>query len=691
MAQEVASQFTTAQLETYGNVILNGYLSVIPNTINKKAWQYQETTTAPVNLPSLIEIQPALKGWTTNYGGYYTNLPPNAYSQEPGNPTTFEYNVASYNATNYSLWAQAPERFSNNTVSSVTPPQYVNNPNVIAYSFISPRSNRVEAPPIGNLTPGLPPPPPPPPAIPTYTLSSTPVAQTNGTVITSTVTTANVPNGTILYWEYSGVGVTGALFTSGILTGQVTITSGNANFAQTSVSVISGGPYTVNIKVYSDAARTTQVGATSTFVLNPNVVTTTPELGSYIDLWQYRNTDATFPYTSNSGLNPVVRASNIKDNCLPLLDRFYILTETQIYSDGKLYMGVNPGVPAALVLDSSGTTWAPNTGSANGTYVSPTNPDYVYSAWPIKNTDAYMNSEGVDKSNYMLSIGGYLLSQYMDQAGSTVSLAQTAANQIVNFINITGAAGVDLDYEPVGQVCNPANMVTLMREVYNAVKAANPGYEVHLTLIPSLVQSDPDQKIATAVACENYYDQLNVMTYDDPNSLDQPPYEPGSVTVYNHTGVARSVQSVQWFIDAGVPNSKLGMGIAQYGRIANPPAGAFTNSGAPYSQIVAGADAAGETSNQFPLGRWFGTSKIQAGSPTSQANYYDSPTQALWGFDSVDTIMDKVQSASNMGLRAVFSWQISNDYCDETAPPAAPDARANFALLAAARYAITNL
>ena len=96
MAQEVAAQFTTSQLEDYGNIILNGYLDVVPNTINKKAWQYKETTTLPVNLPSLTQVQPVLKGWTTNYQEYYTQLQPNGYGVNPGDPTMFEYTVHSY-------------------------------------------------------------------------------------------------------------------------------------------------------------------------------------------------------------------------------------------------------------------------------------------------------------------------------------------------------------------------------------------------------------------------------------------------------------------------------------------------------------------------------------------------------------------------------------------------------------------
>ena len=96
MAAEVAATFTPTQLEDYGNIILNGYLESVPNTTNKKAWQYQETATAPVNLPSLSQVTPALKGWSTNYMQYYTRLPVNGYGQVPGNPTMFNYTVHNY-------------------------------------------------------------------------------------------------------------------------------------------------------------------------------------------------------------------------------------------------------------------------------------------------------------------------------------------------------------------------------------------------------------------------------------------------------------------------------------------------------------------------------------------------------------------------------------------------------------------
>jgi chitinase len=456
------------------------------------------------------------------------------------------------------------------------------------------------------------------------------------------------------------------------------------------------GPYSLTLQVFSDKGMTQEVAFTTSELVVPAPPTPIAplNLGAYIDLWQYRNTDASYPYAFNSGWNPVVRANNLAANALPQVDDFYMLSEVQLNgNDSLLYFGNPVGFPAAAqVLNSSGTDWNTNTGDSNGMYISPTSPDYVYSAWALKNTIAYMRDQGVDTSRFRLCVGGYLLSNNMDLAGATPAQASLAASQIVTLMGLCDAKGVDIDYEPVGIPCDPARMATLMSAVYSAVKAVSATYEVHLTLIPSILQSDPDQKIATALACMDHVDQINVMTYDDPSDLGQVPYQPGSIPVYNHSGVDRSVQSVQWFIDAGVPANKLGMGIAMYARNSASPAAAFNASNpVVYSQIVASADAAGQTTNSFPLGRYLGVANIQNPSPTGKSNYYSPLSTALWGFDSVDTITSKVQASKTRGLRAVFAWQLSNDYANisSTAPPG--DARANFALLSAARNAINTL
>ena len=152
MAAEVAAQFSATQLKDYGNIILNGYATTGPNTTGKLAWQYKETTTAPVPLPSVTSFQPALKGWTTNYAEYYTMLYFSTYGQAPGSPTMFEYTVHSFDAANLPQWSQPPRRLFQNQVSAVTPPQNINNPRAIPYSFMYPVKDNPLPPPIGPLT-----------------------------------------------------------------------------------------------------------------------------------------------------------------------------------------------------------------------------------------------------------------------------------------------------------------------------------------------------------------------------------------------------------------------------------------------------------------------------------------------------------------------------------------------------------
>lgn len=241
----------------------------------------------------------------------------------------------------------------------------------------------------------------------------------------------------------------------------------------------------------------------------------------------------------------------------------------------------------------------------------------------------------------MLSIGGYLLSQTMDQAGNSAALAQIAADQIATLVQITGAVGVDLDYEPVNQTCIPANMALLCQKIQTAVKALDPTYEIHLTIIPPLSQADPDLKTDTALACDAYVDQINVMTYDDPNTLDQPPYQPENIPVFSHTGVSRSVQSIQWFLDKGVTREKLGLGIAAYGRNTANNGQAFTNNGTPYDQIVRVAGSSGVLAPEFQLGRLNAAVPIVNPNPTTEADFYYNPTTAIWGLTRWKPLLTK--------------------------------------------------
>jgi hypothetical protein len=150
MAKEVSSVFSDATEKELGNVIYNGYVTVVPNTVNKKAWQYKETLTAPVDLPSLTVRTPAMKGWTNNYQEYFTQLGPvPGYDVTSGDPTMFEYSVHSFLPSGAPKWAQPPHRRSQLQVLPFTPPNY--NPAAIQYSGLYPVADNPVPPPIDSL------------------------------------------------------------------------------------------------------------------------------------------------------------------------------------------------------------------------------------------------------------------------------------------------------------------------------------------------------------------------------------------------------------------------------------------------------------------------------------------------------------------------------------------------------------
>ena len=86
---------------------------------------------------------------------------------------------------------------------------------------------------------------------------------------TTTVSTVNVNDNTTLYWELSGTGIDANDFASGALTGSGTIASNQFTFSHTLAedNAVEGAE-TINIKVYIDSGRTSQVGETHTLTIN---------------------------------------------------------------------------------------------------------------------------------------------------------------------------------------------------------------------------------------------------------------------------------------------------------------------------------------------------------------------------------------------------------------------------------------
>jgi Calx-beta domain/RTX calcium-binding nonapeptide repeat (4 copies) len=113
---------------------------------------------------------------------------------------------------------------------------------------------------------------------PTYTLTPSESSINEGSALTTTINTTNVASGTALYYSLSGTGITSADFSSGALTGSGSVASnGSFSFSHTLANdLVTEGNETLNIKLYSDSSRSTQVGSTASVAIADTSITPAP-------------------------------------------------------------------------------------------------------------------------------------------------------------------------------------------------------------------------------------------------------------------------------------------------------------------------------------------------------------------------------------------------------------------------------
>ena len=116
----------------------------------------------------------------------------------------------------------------------------------------------------------------PPP--PTYVITPSASTRNEGQALTTVVQTTNVPVGTVLYWSISGTGVTSADFSAGALTGSAAVAAnGRISFSHTLRDDLTPeGGETLQIQLFSDAARSKQVGSTASVTVSDTSLTPPP-------------------------------------------------------------------------------------------------------------------------------------------------------------------------------------------------------------------------------------------------------------------------------------------------------------------------------------------------------------------------------------------------------------------------------
>lgn len=214
------------------------------------------------------------------------------------------------------------------------------------------------------------------------------------------------------------------------------------------------------------------------------------------------------------------------------------------------------------------------------------------------------------------TIGGWGNSQNFDVVGLDSEARANAVMQIRAIMDVVGFDGVDFDWEQ-GDGVSPNVNATAYANLVEATRAVlMPGEKLTVAIQPNL------QHVGLAI--QDSVDAIRVMTYDDPGAGGDP----------NHTSFIGAVTTIDSWMQAGVMAEKLAMGVAMYGRPLDNP----WSSQAPYSDLDAW--------HFQGTGNWL---------PAWETEYNG------FGFDSPDSILEKIEWSLGHGMAQIFAWDLSQD------------------------------
>ncbi|KAK0621800.1 glycoside hydrolase family 18 protein [Bombardia bombarda] len=260
----------------------------------------------------------------------------------------------------------------------------------------------------------------------------------------------------------------------------------------------------------------------------------------------------------------------------------------------------------------------------------------------------------------MLSIGGWSYSSNFASASSTAANRALFASSAVALMKDWGFDGLDIDWEYPANPTEAANLVLLLQALRSAMDAYAaqyaPGYHFLLSIASAAGPANYNtlQLAATARAL----DHINLMAYDYAGAWDTHAGHQANLypapAASNWSTPFSTDRAVSDYIAAGVPPSKLVLGMPIYGRAFEQTAGI----GQTYSGIGSGS---------WESGIWDYKALPKAGATViydiaAGATYsYDAAAKELISFDTTDMISRKVSYLKSKGMSGSMFWEASAD------------------------------
>jgi chitinase len=287
-----------------------------------------------------------------------------------------------------------------------------------------------------------------------------------------------------------------------------------------------------------------------------------------------------------------------------------------------------------------------------------------------ENSSALVRSAHAAGVKVLVCVGGWNSEHGFAEATGPAN-RERFINSLLGFMRGRGYDGIDLDWEPLSPQ-NIPRYTSFIEELRVAMRNLDPGL-----LLTVACNSGPElfAKVAPLL------DQINIMTYDYSGAWpgwftwhNSPVYDGGARFSSNGAPPPSIHNHVEQFVSAGVPRSKIGIGIDFYGFVWNGGTGTRTGGvtaprqdwksppwvkdNVPYFQIMASHYSADAY-------RW---------DSTAQAAYLSldqpgSETDRFVSYDDETSCRKKVEYARTHGLGGVILWELGGGWQPGVSPP----------------------
>ncbi|RFU76995.1 glycoside hydrolase family 18 [Trichoderma arundinaceum] len=302
------------------------------------------------------------------------------------------------------------------------------------------------------------------------------------------------------------------------------------------------------------------------------------------------------------------------------------------------------------------------------------NIDKTPAAFPLFTTVDEIRQQFRVDTKIMVAIGGWGDSAGFEEAARDDSSRKRWASQVKAMVDLTGADGIDIDWEYPGGNRDDYKLipnsrreweilafVLLLRELRSAL-----GTEKLLSIaVPALERDLMAFTNSTVPSIVAEVDFISVMTYDMMNRRDN--------RVKHHSGVIESWEAMKRYIDRGAPSYKLNFGLGYYAKWfmtedcdSQHPLGCRTQLlEDPTNGADMGKTAAFSWHDEVPaeLADSFTKSQTQGHYEEDEGyGYWDAKEKRWWSYDTPQTIKVKVpRLLGELQLGGVFAWGLGED------------------------------